>query len=59
MEPRITFFTDARMSQFWEYVKMLLLTISPGVMITVAIAAAGIFLTIVVKAWVSATKEVE
>lgn len=46
----IVFWTNDNMATFWGYVKMLLETIQPGIMITVAIVAAGFLLSIIIKA---------
>lgn len=49
-EVDLTFFTAERMSTFWGYVRMLLESVSPIVMIVAALGALGIFITIIVKA---------
>ena len=49
-EVNLNFFTAERMSTFWEYVRMLLESVSPVVMIFAALAALGFFITIVVRA---------
>lgn len=48
---KIDFWTNANMGLFWEYVKTLLVTIQPGVMLWVAVGAVGLLLGIVVNAW--------
>lgn len=49
--PDMTFFTDARMQEFWGLVKALLLSVSPMVMISVALIAVGMLLTIIVNSF--------
>ncbi len=39
------------MSEFWGYVKMLLETIQPGIMLTVAIVLAGALVGVVVRSF--------
>ncbi|AIF45723.1 hypothetical protein [Virgibacillus sp. SK37] len=48
---KITFWNDSTMSEFWGYVRMLLEGIQPGVMLVAAVAAAGLLLGIIVKAF--------
>ena len=57
--PQITFFTDARMTELWGYVKMLLTFASPSVLMAVAIIAVGMVLTIVISAWKNAASKKE
>lgn len=47
----ITFFTDARLSEFWDIVAGLLKFASPSVLIFVAITAVGMLLTLAIKAF--------
>ncbi|WP_208592324.1 hypothetical protein [Gracilibacillus suaedae] len=47
----ITFWTNESMSEFWGYVKMLLETIQPGIMLTVAIVLAGALVGVVVRSF--------
>ncbi|TRM08766.1 hypothetical protein FH966_14785 [Lentibacillus cibarius] len=47
----IEFWTNENMGTFWEYVKMLLGGIAPGIMLTVAVAAAGLLIGIIVNAF--------
>lgn len=47
----MTFYTDERLAQLWDFVRQLLQMTSPGVMIWFAIVAVGLLLTIVVNAW--------
>ncbi|MEF7566327.1 hypothetical protein V4V35_25390 [Bacillus infantis] len=56
---KIDFWKDDTMAQFWSYVRMLLEGISPGIMITVAVAAVGIMVGIVVKAFKSSSEDEE
>lgn len=53
----IEFFTPANMAIFWDYVETLLKTISPGVMLVVAVSCVGLLLGIVVRSWVQASKK--
>ncbi|CDQ42111.1 hypothetical protein [Virgibacillus salexigens] len=46
---RVDFWTNQNMGEFWGFVKMLLQSIQPGVMIVVAVAAAGLLLGIIIK----------
>ena len=46
-----TFFTQARMKEFWEMVAGLLKLASPGVMISVGIAVVGMVLVLAIKAF--------
>ncbi|WP_445486474.1 hypothetical protein [Niallia sp. 03133] len=57
--PKINFFTEARMNEFWEYVKMLLSTASPMVLIMVAVSAAGLLITILVRIFRKAAADEE
>ena len=54
---KIDFFTDARLSEMWGYIKMLLEMVSPGVMIFFAIATAGILIGIIANAFRQASKK--
>lgn len=51
MMPEIDFFNSANLALFWEYVKMLLTSVSPAILISVAVVAVGLLLGIVVNAW--------
>ncbi len=53
----INFWTNARMLEFWENVKMLLETIQPGIMLTFAIVVAGLLLGIVVRLFKKTEKQ--
>ncbi len=55
----IDFWTTSNMNEFWGYVRMLLETISPGIMITVAVVAVGLLVGIVVSTWRKAQKDQE
>lgn len=52
-----TFFTSARLMEFWGWVKILLQMASPAVLIAVAIIAVGLLLAIVIRAFKKASKE--
>lgn len=54
---QIKFFTEARLSEMWGYIKMLLEMVAPGVMIFFAIATAGILISIIAKSFKQASKE--
>ncbi|GEM02003.1 hypothetical protein SAMN05421839_12534 [Halolactibacillus halophilus] len=54
---KIEFFTDARLSEMWGYIKMLLEMVAPGVMIFFAIATAGLLISIIAKSFRQASKE--
>lgn len=53
----IDFWTPENFNTFWGYVKMLLETIQPGVMLVVAIATAGLLLGIIVRIYKEASKK--
>lgn len=53
----IDFWSADNMGEFWNYVKMILEGVSPGIMISVAVAAVGLLLGIVVKSWRKASKD--
>lgn len=53
----VTFFTNARMNEFWDMVSGLLKFSSPSVLIFVAITMAGILLTVVIRAFKSSSKD--
>lgn len=55
--PDLTFFTGARMAQFWEYVKALLEVVAIPVLIVVAIVAVGYLLGIIVNAFQATEKK--
>lgn len=46
-----TFFTQARLKEFWDMVFGLVKLASPGVLISVAIACVGLILVLAVKAF--------
>lgn len=46
---RIDFWTDRNFGEFWGFVKMLLQTISPGVMLVVAVVAVGLLLGVIIR----------
>lgn len=49
--PSMKFFTEERMLEFWGYVRELLMSASPMVMLSVAVVAVGMFLTIIINAF--------
>jgi len=55
--PQITFWTSENMGLFWEYVRSLLTTAAPGVMIWVAMISVGLLLGIIVKAWTHSSRD--
>lgn len=57
--PQINFFTEARMTEFWGYVKMLLSAASPAVLMAVALIAVGMVLSIVITAWKKSASDKE
>ena len=46
-----TFFTPARLKEFWQMVEALLKFASPAVLIFVAISAVGLLLVLVIKSF--------
>ena len=48
--PSMTFFTDARMLEFWGYVRQLLSVASPMVMLVAAAIAVSMLIGIIVRA---------
>lgn len=46
-----TFFTSARLKEFWKMVEALLKFASPSVLIFVAISAVGLLLVLVIKSF--------
>lgn len=56
---KITFWNNQTINEFWEYVRILLEGISPGILISVAIVAVGLVLTIIVNAWKRSSKDLE
>lgn len=57
--PSIDFYSTENLNLFWEYVKGLLQTTAPGVMIWFALVSVGLLLGIIVKAWRQSSKEQE
>lgn len=55
--PDLTFFTAARMAQFWEYVKALLEVVAIPVMIVLAIVAVGYLLGIIISSFQATDKK--
>lgn len=55
----IDFWTNQNMGEFWGFVKMLLETVQPGVMLVVAVAALGLLLGIIVKAFRKSSGDTE
>lgn len=53
----INFWDSSNMSEFWQYVRMLLETAGPGVMIVFAITAVGFLIRIIVKAFRQSSEE--
>jgi hypothetical protein len=53
----IDFWTTENMGDFWGYVRMLLETVSPGVMLWTAVAAVGILIGIIVAAFRKSSKD--
>ncbi|WP_018931341.1 hypothetical protein [Gracilibacillus lacisalsi] len=47
----ITFWTNDNMAKFWDYVQMLLETIQPGIMLTVAIVLVGLLIGVIVRSF--------
>lgn len=54
---KLEFFTDARLDELWNYVKMLLEMISPGIMITFGMFSVGLIISIVAKSFHQASKQ--
>lgn len=48
---QINFFNSTNMIQFWGYVKMLLVGISPGIMLVTGTVAVGFLLVVIIKAF--------
>lgn len=55
--PSMTFFTEERMLEFWGYVRAILSSISPMVMLAVAIIAVGLLLVIIISSFKQAAKK--
>ena len=55
----IQFYTTENMGLFWDYVKMLLTGIAPGIMLAFAVVCVGLLLGIIIKAWKQSAKEAE
>ena len=49
--PSMNFFTEARMLEFWGYVRAILMSASPMVMLGVAIFCVGLVITIIIRAF--------
>ncbi|QGH32593.1 hypothetical protein GI584_00165 [Gracilibacillus salitolerans] len=47
----ITFWTNENMMEFWSNVRMLLETIQPGIMLTVAIVLVGALIGVIVRSF--------
>lgn len=54
---KIDFWSNSRLGEFWDMVKLLLTGVSPGIMISVAVSAVGMLIIIVINAWKSSSKE--
>lgn len=54
---QIDFLNSVNLGLFWDYVKMLLEGVAPGIMITFAVICVGFLIGIVVKAWKQSAKE--
>ncbi|MBG9585549.1 hypothetical protein [Cytobacillus firmus] len=54
---KIDFFNESNLALFWDYVRMLLEGVAPGVMISFAVVAVGFLLGIIIKAWKKAAKD--
>lgn len=54
--PSMQFFTDARLREFWGYVRELTLTVSPLIMLAAAVVAVGMLLAIIVNAFKQASR---
>lgn len=55
--PSMNFFTEARMLEFWGYVRTILSSVSPMVMLAVAIIAVGLLLVIIITSFKQAAKK--
>lgn len=53
------FFNSTNLALLWDYVGILLTGVSPGIMISFAIACVGFLLAIIIKAWKQSAKEEE
>lgn len=47
----IDFFNSSNLALFWDYVRMLLEGVAPAILISVAVAAVGLLIGIIVNAW--------
>lgn len=52
-----TFFTSARLNEFWQMVVGLLSFASPAILISIAIMAVGMFVTMAIVAFKKASKQ--
>ncbi|KAB2333981.1 hypothetical protein [Bacillus mesophilum] len=55
--PSMNFFTEERMLEFWGYVRQLLSSVSPMVMLAVALIALGLFLVIIINTFKQAASK--
>lgn len=53
----MTFFTEERLLEFWGYVRSMLLSVSPMVMLMVALTAVSLLLVIVVRIFKQANRK--
>lgn len=53
----MVFFTPERMMEFWGYCRMLLISASPMVMISVALIAVGLTISIIVRIFAKAKED--
>lgn len=56
---QIEFWTSENMNEFWSYVRMLLETASPGIMLVAAVSAVGLLIPIIVNAFKKASDDHE
>ncbi|SEO80471.1 hypothetical protein SAMN04488134_11358 [Amphibacillus marinus] len=56
---RMNFWTQENMLEFWGYVRMLLETAGPGVMLAAAVAAVGFLIPIIINAFKKANTDDE
>ncbi|MGD6940959.1 hypothetical protein ACQCT6_02825 [Cytobacillus gottheilii] len=55
--PSMNFFTEERMLEFWGYVRQLLSSVSPMVMLAVALIALGLFLVVIINTFKQAASK--
>lgn len=57
MSDKYTFFDNSTLTEFWNWVKILLQMASPAVLIAVAILAVGLLIPIIIRTFRKGSKE--